>query len=187
MKLDSDQLRSSKKTRIIKRKIKSVGVTLIPFTRHFVFPHELVFALHVTLFIDMAIIRQIMVVDEAHWFWIIIRKYCFSHLEWIYQWQIQTLKYRKRPPPTHPNRDFRLGTGGDPWSQINFLGHSSLSLFQKKKWGGGGGSNPLDPPLFITAFLFLYFYFFLQQVILRFATSYELVKGSFFTVELLGN
>ena len=112
-------------------------------------------------YIDMAIIRQIMVVDEAHWFWIILRKHCFSHLEFIYQWRIQTLKYRKRSPPAHPNRDFRWGTGGGSSVSNKFSWPFESQLSLKKKWRAGRGeANPLDLPLFIFAFLFLYFHFF---------------------------
>ena len=97
------------------------------------------------------------------------------------------MKYRKRSPPAHPNLDFRWGTGegSSVSNKLSWPFEYQLSL----KKGGAGGANPLDQPLFIFAFLLLYFYycFFLQQVILLFATRYELVKGSFFTVELLGN
>ena len=105
----------------------------------------------------MAIIRQIMVVDEAHWFWIILRKYCFRHLEFIYQWRIQTLKYRKRSPPAHSNLDFRWGTGGGSSVSNKFSWPFEYQLSLKKR--GAGGANPLDQPLFIFAFLLLYFYY----------------------------
>ena len=57
----------------------------------------------------------------------------------------------------------------------------------KRRMGEGGGrfGNPcIRHCLYLLSYLFL---FLLQQVILLFATSYERVKGSFFTVELLGN
>ena len=58
----------------------------------------------------------------------------------------------------------------------------------KRGMGRGGGGRFGNPCichcLYLLSYLFL---FLLQQVILLFATSYELVKGSFFTVELLGN
>ena len=120
-------------------------------------------------YIDMAIMRQIMVVDEAHWFWIILRKYCFSHLECIYQWWIQTLKYRKRPPPAHPNRDFSWGTGGGSSVSNKFSWPFESQLSLKKKWrrewergGGGGGGQPPPPnPLRIRHCLYLLSYFFI--------------------------
>ena len=111
----------------------------------------------------MAIIRQIMVVDEAHWFWIILRKYCFRHLQFIYQWRIQTLKYRKRSPPAHPNLDFRWGTGegSSVSNKLSWPFEYQLSL--KKGGGGGGGSeSPGSAPVYIcfltSLFLLLFFF-----------------------------
>ena len=72
---------------------------------------------------------------------------------------------------------------GDPQSQINFAWPFESQLSLKKRGGGGGGESPGSGTVYICFLVF----FSLQQVRLLSATSYELIKGSFFTVKLSGN
>ena len=69
---------------------------------------------------------------------------------------------------------------GDPQSQINFAWPFESQLSLKKR---GGGESPGS----VTVYICFLVFFSLQQVRLVSATSYELIKGSFFTVKLSGN
>ena len=105
----------------------------LPFTCHFVFSYKLVVALHITLYINKAIYLSNY---GCRWSSLILNHSKKILFECLYQWRIQTLKYRKLLPPTHSSsahsciQTMILGgeLAGDPQSQINFLGHSSLRL-----------------------------------------------------------
>ena len=118
--------------KIYQKHIKSVGVTyLLPAILFF--SYKLLVALHIRLYINKAIYQSNY---GCRWSSLVLNHSKKILFDCLYQWRIQTLKYRKLLPPTHSSSAHSciqimiLGgeLAGDPRSQINFLGHSSLSL-----------------------------------------------------------
>ena len=148
-------------SRIIKRKGKSVSITYLSPAILF-FSHKLVVALHVMLHIDTVTISVHSY--GRRWSSLILnhsKKICFSHVECVCQWWIQTLKDRKPLPPRLLHLSTLIQTVtlggepvGNPRSQINFLCYFESQLSLKKGWGKSPGSATVYICFVIYLFIF---------------------------------